>query len=114
MSVMPDTWIRQMAKEHGMIDPFVETQHREGVISYGLSSYGYDARVADDFRILLIMLLSIQKILVRIVLYRVKRVNVLYRRIVLYWHTRLNIFVYRVMYWLFVLVSRLMRVVVLS
>ena len=51
MSLMPDTWIRQMAKEHGMIEPFVETQHREGVISYGLSSYGYDARVADDFRI---------------------------------------------------------------
>ena len=43
MSVMPDTWIRQMAKEHGMIDPFVETQHREGVISYGLSSYSLHA-----------------------------------------------------------------------
>ncbi len=40
-----------MAAEHGMIEPFVETQKREGVISYGLSSYGYDARVADDFRI---------------------------------------------------------------
>ncbi len=40
-----------MAAEHAMIEPFVETQKREGVISYGLSSYGYDARVADDFRI---------------------------------------------------------------
>jgi len=51
MSVMPDRWIRQMATEHGMIEPFVETQKREGVISYGLSSYGYDARVADEFKI---------------------------------------------------------------
>jgi dCTP deaminase len=48
---MPDHWIRQMARETGMIDPFVETQKREGVISYGLSSYGYDARCADHFKI---------------------------------------------------------------
>ena len=40
-----------MAAEHGMIEPFVESQKREGVISYGLSSYGYDARVAPDFRV---------------------------------------------------------------
>jgi dCTP deaminase len=51
MSVMPDHWIRRMAIEHGMIEPFVETQRRDGVISYGLSSYGYDARVADEFKI---------------------------------------------------------------
>jgi dCTP deaminase len=51
MPVMPDTWIREMAGAHGMIDPFVETQRRQGVISYGLSSYGYDARVADEFKI---------------------------------------------------------------
>jgi dCTP deaminase len=48
---MPDTWIRQQAAEHGMIDPFVEGQQREGVISFGLSSYGYDARVSDEFKI---------------------------------------------------------------
>ncbi len=40
-----------MATEHGMIEPFVESQKRDGVISYGLSSYGYDARVAPDFRV---------------------------------------------------------------
>lgn len=51
MPVMPDHWIRRMATEAGMIEPFVETQKREGVISYGLSSYGYDARVSDEFRI---------------------------------------------------------------
>ena len=51
MSIMPDHWIRRMATEQGMIEPFVEAQKREGVISYGLSSYGYDARVADDFKI---------------------------------------------------------------
>ena len=51
MPVMPDHWIRRMARESAMIEPFVETQVREGVISYGLSSYGYDARVAGEFRI---------------------------------------------------------------
>jgi dCTP deaminase len=48
---MPDTWIRDMATTRGMIEPFVESQKREGVISFGLSSYGYDARVATDFKI---------------------------------------------------------------
>jgi len=51
MPVMSDRWIRHMAAEHAMIEPFVETQKRDGVISYGLSSYGYDARVADAFKI---------------------------------------------------------------
>jgi len=51
MPIMPDSWIRNMAAEHGMIEPFVEAQRREGVISYGLSSYGYDARAADEFKI---------------------------------------------------------------
>ncbi len=46
-----DRWIRKMAKEHDMINPFSEKQVREGVISYGLSSYGYDLRVADEFKI---------------------------------------------------------------
>jgi dCTP deaminase len=51
MPIMPDHWIRRMAAEKGMIEPFVERQQRQGVISYGLSSYGYDARVADEFKI---------------------------------------------------------------
>jgi len=51
MPVMPDHWIREHALAHAMIDPFVETQKRDGVISYGLSSYGYDARCADHFKI---------------------------------------------------------------
>jgi dCTP deaminase len=51
MPVLPDHVIRRLATEQAMIAPFVETQKREGVISYGLSSYGYDARVADDFKI---------------------------------------------------------------
>jgi len=51
MPIKSDRWIRQMAREHKMIEPFVESQVREGVISYGLSSYGYDLRVADEFRI---------------------------------------------------------------
>jgi dCTP deaminase len=51
MSIMSDTWIREMSLQHGMIEPFVESQKREGVISYGVSSYGYDARVAPEFKI---------------------------------------------------------------
>jgi len=51
MSVKSDRWIRKMALEHRMIEPFDEKQVREGVISYGLSSYGYDARIADEFKI---------------------------------------------------------------
>jgi len=51
MAVMPDTWIRKMAKEKGMIDPFVDGLQRKDAISYGISSYGYDARVSDEFKI---------------------------------------------------------------
>ncbi len=51
MPVQSDRWIRQMAREQRMIEPFAEAQKREGVISYGLSSYGYDIRVADEYRI---------------------------------------------------------------
>ena len=51
MTVKSDRWIRRMATEHGMIEPFTDRQVREGVISYGLSSYGYDVRIGDDFKI---------------------------------------------------------------
>jgi len=51
MSVKNDRWIRKMAREQEMIEPFAESQVREGVISYGVSSYGYDLRVADEFKI---------------------------------------------------------------
>jgi dCTP deaminase len=50
MSLRPDSWIRARARE-GMIDPFEERQVREGTISYGLSSYGYDIRIADEYKI---------------------------------------------------------------
>jgi len=51
MSIKPDHWIRKMALNHGMIEPFEAAQVRNGVISYGVSSYGYDIRVADEFKI---------------------------------------------------------------
>jgi dCTP deaminase len=57
MSIKSDRWIRRMAVEHGMIDPFVEGQVRQSgaaggkVISFGVSSYGYDMRVAPEFKI---------------------------------------------------------------
>jgi dCTP deaminase len=49
--IKSDKWIRKMALEHGMIEPFEDRQVRQGVVSYGLSSYGYDIRVADEFKI---------------------------------------------------------------
>jgi dCTP deaminase len=51
MSIMSDRWIRKMCIEQQMITPFDEAQVREGVISYGISSYGYDLRIADEFKI---------------------------------------------------------------
>ena len=51
MSIKPDHWIRKMAKENGMIEPFVDNQVRDGAISFGVSSYGYDIRVTDEFKI---------------------------------------------------------------
>jgi dCTP deaminase len=51
MSVKSDRWIRRMAREHRMIEPFEEKQVREGVISYGVSSYGYDMRIGDEFKV---------------------------------------------------------------
>jgi dCTP deaminase len=51
MGLKPDHWIRKMVQEHGMIEPFAEAQVREGVISYGVSSYGYDLRVSDEYKI---------------------------------------------------------------
>jgi dCTP deaminase len=51
MSIKSDRWIREQAVEHGMIAPFSEKQVKDGCISYGLSSYGYDLRVSDEFKI---------------------------------------------------------------
>lgn len=51
MPIKSDKWIRRMAKEHQMIAPFSEERVKEGVISFGLSSYGYDIRVADEFKV---------------------------------------------------------------
>ncbi len=51
MSIKSDTWIKQMVKDHNMIEPFTETSIKNGNVSYGLSSYGYDLRVAPEFKI---------------------------------------------------------------
>ncbi len=51
MSILSDRWIRNEAKHTRMIEPFVEAQKKDGCISYGLSSYGYDARVSDEFKV---------------------------------------------------------------
>jgi dCTP deaminase len=51
MAIKSDTWITRMAREHRMIEPFVDDQVRAGVISYGVSSYGYDVRVGNEFKV---------------------------------------------------------------
>lgn len=51
MGLKPDSWIRRMAMEHGMIEPFQGEASPKGKVSYGLSSYGYDMRLADEFKI---------------------------------------------------------------
>jgi dCTP deaminase len=49
--IKPDRWIKRMVKEHKMIEPFQEEQVKDGSVSYGVSSYGYDVRIADEFKI---------------------------------------------------------------
>lgn len=51
MAIKSDRWITRMAREHGMIEPFVERQTANGAVSFGVSSYGYDIRVGDEFKI---------------------------------------------------------------
>ena len=51
MTVLSDKWIKKTVKEKGMIKPFISKQVRKGRISFGLSSYGYDARVSNEFKI---------------------------------------------------------------
>jgi len=51
VGLKPDHWIRKLALEQGMIEPFADSQVRDGVISFGISSYGYDIRVAEEFKI---------------------------------------------------------------
>lgn len=55
MSIKPDHWIREMSLQYGLIEPFTEKQIKNlngnGTVSYGLSSYGYDIRVADEFKV---------------------------------------------------------------
>ena len=51
MTVLSDKWIKKIVKQKGMIKPFVDKQIRKGKISFGLSSYGYDARVSNEFKI---------------------------------------------------------------
>jgi dCTP deaminase len=51
MSIKPDKWIARMVKESRMIEPFVDSQVKDNTVSFGVSSYGYDIRIADEFKI---------------------------------------------------------------
>ena len=59
VSIKNDRWITEMATKHGMIEPFESSQQREGVVSYGVSAYGYDMRVAPEYRIFTNVLSSV-------------------------------------------------------
>lgn len=51
MAALPDTWIKRMAKSQGMIEPFADQRRRKGKISFGASSYGYDFRLFNEYKI---------------------------------------------------------------
>jgi dCTP deaminase len=51
MSIKPDKWIIRMVEEYNMIEPFVRSQMSDNAVSYGLSAYGYDIRISDEFKI---------------------------------------------------------------
>jgi len=51
MSIKPDKWITRMVKKHRMIEPYADAQVKDGAVSFGVSSYGYDIRIADEFKI---------------------------------------------------------------
>lgn len=51
MSIKPDKWITRMVKEYRMIEPYVDSQRKDNAVSFGVSSYGYDIRIADEFKI---------------------------------------------------------------
>ena len=98
---MSDKWIREKAQNTGMIEPFEDRQKRNGVISYGLSSYGYDARVSDEF-----------KIFTNVDSVTVPAMFALFRQIHLPLPAPLNISVYRKMCWSSALVNQPTRAAV--
>jgi|GEM_PF-7076892 len=97
MTIKSDRWIQEMAESHQMISPFepgqVRTRDGEKLISYGTSSYGYDVRCADDFKVLRIFTrrLSIPRILMTKALSISKPMYALFRPIRLHWRAPLSI-----------------------
>ena len=85
MAIKNDGWIKDMAMKHGMIKPFEDNQIRNGKISYGLSSYGYDIRVANEYKIFTNVNNSVvdPKILMKILLLITKVIFVLFHLTVL-------------------------------
>ena len=86
MSVLSDKWIKKMSLEKEMITPFVESQQRGENISFGLSSYGYDARVSNEFKIFTNVHSSVvdPKIFLKKVLLLKKKMFVLFHQIHLF------------------------------
>ena len=103
MAVMSDRWIRRAAQS-GMIEPFepgqVRTQTSERIVSYGTSSYGYDVRCADEFKIFtnINSTIVIQKPLMKRVLYHFGGLCVLFHPTPLPWRVPSSIFAFHVIF----------------
>ena len=100
MPVLSDKWIKQNAKSKGMIRPFVSKQVRKGKISFGLSSYGYDARVSNEFKIFTNVNSGIvdPKVFKKKVSLLKEEKNALFLPILSHWQGQLNISKYQMMY----------------
>jgi dCTP deaminase len=104
MSIKSDKWIRRMAEQQGMIEPFESGQIRNSengkVISYGTSSYGYDVRCSDEFKIFTNINSAIvdPKNFDSNSFVDIKSDVALYLPILLHWHVPLSIFEFRAMY----------------
>jgi deoxycytidine triphosphate deaminase len=101
MSIKSDKWIRRMAEEHGMIEPFEPGQVRqnaagEKIVSYGTSSYGYDIRCAPEFKVFTNIYSTVVtlKILMKRVLSTFNRMFASFHPTVLLWHAQWNTFVF--------------------
>ena len=99
MTVLSDKWIKEMVRTQNMISPFEDKQVRGIKISYGLSSFGYDARVSNEFKIFTNVNSEIidPKILNKITLFLKMEKNVLFLLILLFYQAQSNILKYQIM-----------------
>lgn len=100
MGLKADKWIREMSINKRMIEPFCEEQVGKNVISYGVSSYGYDIRVGREFKIFTNVNSTVVdlKTLIPKMWLILREMFVLFHQTLLPWQVRLNIFVFHLMF----------------